>query len=190
MSTNKSIKRNYIYNASYQCFSLLAPLITMPYISRTLKAEGVGTASFIGSIVHYFVIVAALGIYIYGKREISYLQDDRTKRSWIFWNLKALAAITVSLSLTAFLVLAHMYAGKNYYLYLISGMSLINIVLNIDWFYAGMEDFGKLAIKNIMIRAIHLIFLLTFIKSEADLAYYMGSSVFLTTLGHIVLWMT
>mgnify|MGYP007132862502 CR=1 FL=1 len=38
---NKSIKLNYIYNVSYQILTLITPLITAPYLSRVLKADGI-----------------------------------------------------------------------------------------------------------------------------------------------------
>ena len=38
----KSITKNYIYNLIYQILILLLPLITTPYISRVLGAEGIG----------------------------------------------------------------------------------------------------------------------------------------------------
>ena len=54
----KSIKLNYIYNVSYQ---ILTPLITAPYLSRVLKADGIGAYSYTYSLVSYFIMFAALG---------------------------------------------------------------------------------------------------------------------------------
>ena len=137
----KSIKKNYVYQAAFQLFAILTPLITTPYISRVLKADGVGTASFVHSVVYNFQLFASMGISSYGRRETSYFQDNKEKRSWVFWNLKALAAVNIFISMTAFLVLTYIYAGDNYHLYLISGMNMINIFLDTSWLYAGMEEF-------------------------------------------------
>ena len=78
---NKSIKLNYIYNVSYQILTLITPLITAPYLSRVLKADGIGAYSYTYSLVSYFIMFAALGTVNYGNREISYLQEDRAKRT-------------------------------------------------------------------------------------------------------------
>ena len=43
----KSIKRNYIYNLMYQILLLITPLITTPYLSRVLGADGIGKYSYI-----------------------------------------------------------------------------------------------------------------------------------------------
>ena len=40
-----SIGKNFLYNAAYQILLILLPLITTPYISRILGADGIGTYS-------------------------------------------------------------------------------------------------------------------------------------------------
>lgn len=89
-----SIKRNYFYNVSYQIVLMITPLITTPYLSRVLGPEGIGAVSYAESIVAYFTLFAVLGITTYGQREISYVQDDRDKRTRVFWNTKILEIIT------------------------------------------------------------------------------------------------
>ena len=67
----KSVKKNFIYNIIYQIVILIVPLITTPYLSRVLGAAGVGTYSYIYSIVTYFVLFGSLGVAMYGQREIA-----------------------------------------------------------------------------------------------------------------------
>ena len=38
----KSVKKNYIYNLTYQILVMIVPLITTPYLSRVLGAEAIG----------------------------------------------------------------------------------------------------------------------------------------------------
>ena len=63
-----NIRKNYIYNLSFQIFSLLIPFVTAPYVSRVLMPEGVGTYSYVNSIATYFSLFAALGLSSYGTR--------------------------------------------------------------------------------------------------------------------------
>mgnify|MGYP003231252685 CR=1 FL=1 len=49
----KSIAVNYILNTTYQILILIVPLITTPYISRVLGAEGIGVYSYTYSVVSY-----------------------------------------------------------------------------------------------------------------------------------------
>lgn len=70
----KSIKKNYIYNLTYQILALMAPLITTPYVSRVLGAEAIGEYSYAYSIVYYFMLAAILGTATYAEREISFVR--------------------------------------------------------------------------------------------------------------------
>ena len=81
-----SIKRNVIYNISYQILALIVPLTTAPYISRVLGADGIGIYSYTFSIAHYFVLFTMLGVLNYGNRSISRVRDDDKLRSSTFWS--------------------------------------------------------------------------------------------------------
>lgn len=95
----KSLSKNYLYNLSYQILTLLTPLITTPYISRTLGVGGIGEYSFSYSIVAYFVLLAQFGIANFGQREIAYHQEDKEAQSRIFFETISFQILTVSLSL-------------------------------------------------------------------------------------------
>ena len=41
-----SVKINFIYQSAYQILNIILPLITTPYISRVLGAEGIGIYSY------------------------------------------------------------------------------------------------------------------------------------------------
>ena len=83
----KSLKTNYIYNLSYQILTLFLPLVLTPYLSRVLGAEKIGIYSFTVSILSYFSLFGCLGVNLYAQREIAFLQDDRKKRSQVFYEL-------------------------------------------------------------------------------------------------------
>ena len=98
----KSITKNYIYNLIYQILLVLMPIITTPYLARTLGPNGTGIYSYTISIVTYFILIGSLGIAMYGQREIAFVQDDVKKRSKIFYELVILRFITMSISMIAF----------------------------------------------------------------------------------------
>ena len=75
-----SIKKNLFYNSLYQILVVLTPLITSPYISRVLGANGLGIYSYSYTIANYFLIFAMLGVMNYGNRSIAKVRSDRSKR--------------------------------------------------------------------------------------------------------------
>ena len=71
-----SVKNSVFYNVLLAISQVFFPLITFPYLARTLGPEHVGVLNFAESIAKYFVMLAALGIPIYGIREIAKVQNE------------------------------------------------------------------------------------------------------------------
>lgn len=182
----KSIKKNYIYNVSYQILILITPLITTPYISRVLNPDGVGTVSFVDSVVSFFTLFATLGITLYGQREISYVRDDANKRSLVFWNTKVLEFITALLALAIFFVFASTRSeAAIYYVY---SFSILAVFFDVTWFFQGLEEFGKIVIRNIIFKIAGIIYIFVFVKTQDDLIKYAFGLSFFIFLSNISLW--
>ena len=94
----KNIAKNYIFNLIYQLLAIVLPLITTPYLSRVLGAEGTGIYSYTYTIVNYFVLFGSLGVALYGQREIAYAQQKKQERKKIFIELVIFRFITISFS--------------------------------------------------------------------------------------------
>ena len=97
MSEKKNITKNYIYNLIYQILLIIVPLITTPYLSKTLGAENVGIYGFTLSIVTYFILFGSLGVAMYGQREIAYNQENKSSRSKIFFEILIMRFLTMEL---------------------------------------------------------------------------------------------
>ena len=89
-----SIKKNLFYNSLYQILVVLTPLITSPYISRVLGANGLGIYSYSYTIANYFLIFAMLGVMNYGNRSIAMIRDNKDKLSRTFISIYMLQIIT------------------------------------------------------------------------------------------------
>lgn len=136
----KSIKRNYLYNMIYQVLVIIVPLITTPYLSRTLGAEKIGIYSYTLSIITYFILFGTLGVAMYGKREVAFVQEDRNERSKIFWEILIMRGCTLGISLLIFygtFCIVGQY--KIYYRILI--LELLAYAIDISWYFQGLEEF-------------------------------------------------
>lgn len=184
---NKSIKKNYIYNLLQQILSVITPLITIPYISRIIGAEGIGIFSYTNSIVCYFAMFAALGTAIYGQREISYVQDNREKRTQIFWNTEIRCIITTLICLIVYF--AFVSFQSNYkIIYTILSITIIEVALNVNWLFMGMEEFGVIVKCNILVRIVNIAFIFLFVKTADDLPIYVFGLTVIAGLGNLCLW--
>lgn len=181
----KSLKKNYIYNVLYQVLLVIIPLITIPYLSRTLGPSGIGTISFAESIVSYFILFANLGINIYGQREISYAQDDKSRRSIVFYNVFITKLI---ISLVVLFVYALCYfTVLHSIIYLILSLQIISVIFDITWFFQGIEEFDKIVVRNTAIKLLNIIFVYTFVKGQDSVIIYCVSVVLFPLLGFLSL---
>jgi O-antigen/teichoic acid export membrane protein len=185
----KSIFKNYAYNVAYQIVTLLVPLIITPYISRVLLPEGVGTAAFINSITSYFVIAGTLGISLYGNRQIAYFREDKLEMSKVFWSIFSLKLVFSSFSIISYALFVHFFVAPNLQLlYWVAGFQLFAMMMDITWFFQGLEDFQKTVTRNLIIRLISIVLIFSLVKDINDLWLYIFISSFTSFLGQAIMW--
>lgn len=183
----QSVKKNYIYNVIYQMLVIILPVITTPYLSRILGAENIGIYSYTLSITTYFILFGSLGVAMYGQREIAYVQSDTNKRSKIFWEIIIIRCITLFISLFIFYIFFCTKGQFNYY-YKILLLEIIANMIDISWFFQGLEEFKKTVMRNTAVKIISVLCIFIFIKSQSDLYMYFIIYVLSTFLGNISLW--
>lgn len=183
----KNVKLNYLYNAAYQVLLLVAPLLTAPYLSRVLEPDGVGTASYVESIVAYFTLFATMGITTYGQREISYIQEDAAKRSAVFWNTKILEFCSSSVAMLVYVAFA-LLQKERATLYLILTLNLAAVFFDVTWFFQGMEEFGKTVTRNAVCKLLQIAYIFLFVRTRDDLPLYVLGIGLFTLLGNLSLW--
>lgn len=181
------IIKNYLYNVFYQLFIIIAPLITMPYISRVLGPTGVGINSYTNSIVQYFILFGGLGVSLYGNRQVAYVRDDRQKLTNTFWEITFMRGFTMGGALIIFylfLFLNHQYQQA----YLIQSLLIWAALFDISWFFQGMENFRVTVLRNTLVKLGTIILLFTCIKGPQDLIKYILILALSQVLGNLTLW--
>ncbi len=184
----KSIAKNYAYNLIYQVLTLILPLITTPYISRVLGAEGIGIYGYTNSIVTYFILFGSLGVALYGQREIAYAQENSEKRMKTFVEIVSFRFITVFIAVLVY-IFAFMLQGeyKSYYSILL--FALIAVAFDISWFFQGLEEFKKTVIRNIIVRLTSVTLVFIFVKNPSDLSKYILIYSLADFIGNLSLWL-
>lgn len=181
------LKKNFIYNIIYQILNLCLPIVTVPYVSRTLGVEGSGIYSYTYSIVNYFMIFGMLGISNYGNRKIAKCRDNKNDLAREFISLYALQIILTTLSLLIYVVYCIFIANYRMVSW-IEMLFLVSTLLDISWLYFGLEEFKKTVTRNILIKIISLIFILLFVKNAEGIYIYTLIMAGSTVISQLVLW--
>lgn len=184
----KSVSRNYIYNLAYQILIIILPIITTPYVSRVLGAEGIGVYNYTLSISSYFILLGSLGISIYAQREIAYVQDDFEKRSRIFWEVFIIRLVTMAISITIF-YFTYCSGGEYQLYYKILLLELLANIFEVSYFFQGLEEFKKTITRNFIVKIVSVLLIFLLVKSPSDLWKYSLIYAFSALLGNLSLWL-
>ena len=156
----------------YQVLILGAPLIISPYLTRTLGAEALGIYSFSNSIAYYFVIFAMLGILRHGQREIASNSNNEISLRTTFWSLYCVHAIISITAVIAYIIYILFFVKTNTLVFGAQGLYVLSALVDITWFFYGIEQFKSVVIKNTVIKIIELLLIFILIKSPSDLLIY------------------
>jgi O-antigen/teichoic acid export membrane protein len=183
-----SVKNSIFYNVLLAISQVFFPLITFPYLARTLGPEHVGALNFAESMAKYFVMLAALGIPIYGIREIAKLQNQLAERTKLFTEIFTINLIcTIGLSVLFFAsihIVPQLMVEKELFYWTV--MYFVLQVFYLEWFFNGMDQFRFIAIRQFIIRFFFIIFVFLLIKSKLDYVNYMRMQVGLNVLIAII----
>ena len=181
------LSRNYIVSVVYQIISMVFPIITTFYLTRVIGSDGIGNYSYASSICSYFVIFSALGFSSYGRREIAMCQDRIEEYSKIYHELQRLKMI-ISLVVLFVYVIFVFACCSDKILYLILAINIINNIVDINWFYSGLEKFESITVRSIFVRIFYLFSIFIFVRSSADFYLYVLIEVLQTLLISLVLF--
>lgn len=188
MSKKSQLKKNLGYQTFYQVLNTCLPLITAPYLARTLGADQQGVYSYMASIVAYFALFAKLGTANYGTRSIAACGEDKARRSQTFFEIYVIELILASAALGFYLIYCLFICKGNRIIANIQCFELIACMFDISWLFFGLEKFKTTTIQSMIIRIINVAAILLFVKNPDDLWIYTLIMTISNVVNMLVLW--
>ena len=172
LKQHKKIIENFSYLSILQILSLITPLITYPYLVRTLGEIMYGTVIFAQAVIAYFNILVVFGFNFTAARDVSLHRDNPKKLCEI---VSAVTIIkTLFLIISLLLISCYMfYTPKmDYSLYYLSFWICLNEILFPTWFFQGIEEMKYITFINLGIRVLLIGMIFIFIKSPNDYLFF------------------
>lgn len=179
------LKKNLIINVAYQLFVVIIPLITAPYVSRTIGADGIGIYSYTYSIAYCFALIGMLGVANYGNRTIASIGNNIQKRSEAFWNIWIIQVIVSIIAILAYIGYLLLFNIDNSLMAFIQIITIACSIFDISWFFFGIEKFQITVFRNLVVKILNLILIFILVHDKDDLIIYtliMVSSALINTL--------
>ena len=169
---DRKILRNYIYNVLYQLVKIVVPLLIVPYTYSHLTASALGISDFAGSILNWFILFGILGVNTYGNRQIAKVRDNKEEMNRTFFEILYMQITNMLIAMAAYYIFIRFTVTDNMLIYQLTGLTMIASMLDISWFFYGVEDFKKASIRNIIVKILGCSLIVLFCKKPSDLWLY------------------
>ena len=183
MSTNT--RKNAAYNVAYRLFSVLLPLVTAPYLSRTVGTDGVGLYSYAWNISYIFVLVGMLGLNDYGVRAVAQIRDDREGLDRTFSALWQMQLMVAGATLLVWLAYVGLVADAEKAIAVQLTWMSVSCLCSFDWCLMGLDLFKPIAPRNTFVKSAAAACVFLFVKKPEDLWIYALVWSMATMLGNL-----
>ena len=167
-----STKKNAAYNVAYRVFSILLPLVTAPYLDRTVGPAGVGLYTGAWTMSEIFCMVGMLGLADYGVRAIAQARDDREKLDRTFSGIWQMQLLVASIALLFWFGYVFLIAGEEKTIALHLTMMSVSCLCSFEWCLMGLDQFRSIALRNTFVKIAAAVSAFIFVKSIDDLWIY------------------
>ena len=167
-----STKKNAAYNVAYRMFSVFLPLVTAPYLSRTVGTDGVGLYSLAWSVSYVFCLVGMLGLNDYGVRTVAQVRDDRKALDRTFSAIWQMQLLVAGVTLAAWFGYVFLVAGEEKTIALHLTMMSVSCLCSMDWCLMGLDIFKPIALRNTFVKLAAAACVFLFVRKKEDLWIY------------------
>lgn len=170
MASRRDLLKNFGSLSAVQIANYVFPLITVPYIVRTVGPEKFGAVSFAAAVVAYFTLLTDWGINLYAPREITLVKEDRRELSVLTSNIVYLKVFSILIGTILFVlaVFAVPQFRQERLLFLVTSAYIFLAGFNPIWFFQGIERMSHIAAANFLSGLGSVAFILLFVRHDAD----------------------
>lgn len=173
MSNKNILIKNFLSLISLRGLELLIPLLTMPYLLRTIGVEKYGLVSFGYAFANYFGAIIQYGFSVTATRDIARNRHDAIAINRLYSNFLAssglLALVAITTALLLLLVFTQLRSAWPLLLLSLSQVILQSIFP--VWFFQGIERMAFIAYLNLGSKLIFIAGIILLIHGPEDYLY-------------------
>lgn len=166
LKRHRTVAANFGYLSILQAYTIVIPLITIPFLMRFLGKENYGLVVTAQAIIQYFVIVVNFGFNISATKHISIHRDNPQKVSEIVSSVMSIKVVLFFVALIALSVVVCFVPlmREHYVLFFLCMLLCMSEVLFPVWFFQGIEKMRYITIVNVISRTLFAACLFIFIR--------------------------
>jgi PST family polysaccharide transporter len=164
------VVKNFFSLSLLQLLNYSLPLITLPYVVRTIGLDNYGKLVFASAFIQYLIILTNYGFNLSAPRDVSIHKGDPDKLSRIFTAILiaqvALMLLSLAILCGALMVSARMRASEG--ILLIYFSLVVSNVLSMTWLFQGIERMHYITYLNLLSKALYALCLFSLVRKPSD----------------------
>lgn len=186
----RKLFKDFFYNATYQVFLVVIPLLTAPYLARTLGPGPLGINSSVNFTIQFVMVFCAAAMGQIGTRTIAKIKvkGDIKALSEAFWGLWLIQATLSVITIAIFISVCLIFKPRYQLYFFLQLPFLLGTLIDISWFFQGIAEFGKVVFRNTAIKLLSVVLIFALVHKPNDLAIYMLILSMGNLVGNSVFW--
>jgi len=160
--------KNLSYLALLQLFNYALPILTVPFLVKTLGKDSFGILALSQVVASYLIVICDYGFNISATREVAlHAKDKKTLSITVSKVLAAKSVIGFSSLVITTLIIA-LFLHDNQAIFIVSASQVIGQIFFPVWFFQGIENMPKMVIFFFVSKVIYTILIFLFIRNADD----------------------
>lgn len=174
---------NFLYLSILNALNVLLPLITLPYLMRTVGKANYGIYSYVYMILQYVILFATYGFNFSATKQISQYRNDKEKVNVIYNSVIASKLIIGVSSIILILIFSRfVFKDEQAPIMFLFGIGMVaGDILTPVWLFQGMERMKYMTLVNASSKILFTILVFVVIQKADD--YYL--LILLNSAGYI-----
>lgn len=152
---------------------MILPLITLPYILRTIGMGNYGVYAYVYVLIQYFLLLNAYGFNYSATKQIAQNREDAEYINRIYNAIVACRLILLIVGIAIFVLLSPFLLNtvSKYWMFLMGTGVVLGDIFGSVWLFQGMEKMRYLTIVNVISKVVFALFIFIFIREPDDYVY-------------------
>lgn len=180
---DKRVIENIFSLSALNILNMALPLLTLPYLIRTVGIDKYGAYSIVFSMVQYILLISAYGFEFSTTKTISQNREANEIVSRIFCSTISTRFVLAVIPFCVFALVTSFVFSFTYLVMLFMGIGMIvGEILNPTWLFQGMEKMRYMTFVNFVSKITFTLLIFVFVKELDDYIYI----ILIHSVGYLV----
>ncbi len=182
--------QNLLFLYGVTAANYIFPLLTLPFLARTLGPEGFGVLAIVQSLAQYLSLLVEYGFTLSATREVARYRDNKKHLAEILGGvLGARFLLSLGVVVLAMLLSQVVPVLRDHAVLLWAGVFwAVMLGMSPIWYFQGQERLRSVALLEVLTKSLSVIGIFAFVREPADAYKVLLAQGLATALATVIAW--